>query len=200
MPAQQTKNRPGLHYIPEFITPEEQQELVTAIDQNPWRSDLKRKVQHHGWVYDYRRRTVDPQDYIGPLPPWAQKLADRLYSQTSLFSGTPVQAIVNNYQQAQGISWHYDSLAFGPEIATISLLEPWEMEFNPSYSRDRTFGQESSLLEVCSCLIMTGDSRFKWFHSIPRLSKEKNGLVRGRRISITFRTLAAADVQAGAKK
>lgn len=191
MPDPQTKGRPGLHYIPNFVTPEEQQELITAIDAAPWRNDLKRKVQHHGYLYDYRAKTVRPEHHLGPLPEWAQKLADRIYATTGLFSEVPVQVIVNNYQGSQGISWHYDSLAFGPEIATISLLEPWHMEFHPSYSRDHTFGQRDSLLEVGSCLIMTGDSRYRWFHSIPRLQKEKNGHARGRRVSLTFRTLAA---------
>lgn len=192
MTTPQTKDRPGLHYIPDFITPEEQIQLVTAVDAAPWRNDLKRRVQHYGYVYDYRAKTVLPEHYLGPLPEWLQKIADRLFAQTDgKFSETPVQAIVNEYRPNQGISWHYDSLAFGPEIATLSLLEPWHMEFHPRYDRERTFGEKDSLLETGSCLIMTGPSRYKWFHSIPRLNKEKNGHVRGRRLSLTFRTIAA---------
>ena len=190
MTVPQTQGRPGLHYLPDFITPEEQAELVLAVDSAPWRSDLRRRVQHHGYVYDYRARTVRPEHYLGPLPDWGQKLAERLFAATGLFSGVPVQAIVNEYVGSQGIAWHYDSLAFGPEIATISLLEDWRMEFNPRYDRNLTHGARDSLLETGSCLVMTGDSRYRWYHSIPRIPREKDGTDRGRRISLTFRTLA----------
>ena len=191
MNAPQTAGRPGLHYIPNFITPAEQSQLTGAIDAAPWNGGLEtRRTQHYGYVYDYRAKTVLPKHYLGPLPDWLQPVADRIFSQTGLFTGVPVQCIVNEYGPGQGIAWHYDSRAFGPEIATISLLEPWRMEFNPKYRKDVTHGEKDSLLETGSCLIMTGDSRYKWFHSIPKLRNEKDGAPRGRRLSLTFRTLA----------
>ena len=169
----------GLHYLPKFITPEEQAEIAANIDASPWRKDLKRRVQHYGYVYDYRARKIEPKHYLGDLPDFLEPLAERIFSQTNLFSGKPVQAIVNEYVGNQGISFHYDALTFGPEIATISLMEPWRMEFHPSYDRDRVFGDRNAVLEVGSCLIMTGDSRYKWYHSIPRINQEKSGLKRG---------------------
>ena len=191
MTLPQTAGRPGLHYLPDFITPEEQAQLVSAIDAQPWNGGLtNRRTQHHGYVYDYRAKTVRPEHYLGPLPEWIRPIADRVFSQTGLFSSTPVQCIVNEYGPGSGIAWHYDSVAFGPEIATISLLEPWHMEFHPRYDRSLVRGERDSLLETGSCLIMTGASRYKWFHSIPRLRTEKNGHQRGRRLSLTLRTLA----------
>ena len=191
MSAPQTDSRPGLHYLPGFVTPGEQAQLVKAIDAAPWNGSLAtRRTQHHGYLYDYRARTIEPRHYLGPLPEWLQPVADRILSQTGLFLKTPVQCIINEYRPKQGISWHYDALTFGPEIATISLLEPWHMEFHPKYSRSLTHGERDSRLETGSCLIMTGDSRYKWFHSIPKLTQEKDGHQRGRRISLTFRTLA----------
>ena len=186
----QTAGREGLHYEPGFVTPKEQKLLLEGIDAMPWRNDLRRRVQHYGYVYDYRAKTVLPEHYLGELPEFLRPLAERIHSQTGLFSGTPTQCIVNEYVGEQGIAWHYDSLAFGPEIATVSLLESWSMEFDSKYRRDGGEGERSSVLETGSCLIMTGPSRYQWYHSIPKRKSEKDGTPRGRRLSLTFRTVA----------
>ena len=190
MTTPQTQGRSGIHYTKGFILPEEQPLLVETIDSLPWRNDLRRRVQHYGYVYDYKARVITPEHYLGPLPDFLQQLAQRLHDHTGLFDSVPVQCIINEYVEDQGIAWHYDAITFGPAIATISLLEPWYMEFHPKYRKDLTHGDKDSLLEVGSCLTITGDSRYKWYHSIPRIKLEKSGLTRGRRLSLTFRTLA----------
>lgn len=43
----------GLTYIPNFITATEHDLLLPQIDQQPWLTDLKRRVQHYGYKYDY---------------------------------------------------------------------------------------------------------------------------------------------------
>ena len=186
----QTAGRPGLHYLPGLLTPGELLLLVDSIDAHPWNGALaSRRTQHHGYLYDYRARTVLPEHHLGPLPDWLQSLAERVHATTGLICQVPVQAIINDYGPGQGIGWHYDSLAFGPEVATISLLEPWHMEFHSTYRPKLVSGERDSLLEPGSCLVMTGDSRYRWFHSIPKLKTEKDGHLRGRRLSITLRTL-----------
>lgn len=49
----------GLLYLPDFITAAEEQELLERIDREPWLTDLKRRVQHYGYKYDYRARAID---------------------------------------------------------------------------------------------------------------------------------------------
>ena len=49
---------PGLTYIPDFITPNEEITMIASIDRQPWLNDLKRRVQHYGYKYDYKARTV----------------------------------------------------------------------------------------------------------------------------------------------
>ena len=190
MAATQVAGVNGLHYFPNLINPYEQQLITSTIDSQPWRSDLQRRVQHYGYVYDYRARVINSEHYLGPLPDFLQNVADRIMATTGLFDSTPVQAIVNEYQGPQGISWHYDALTFGPAIATVSLLEDWQMEFDRNPKRDALHGERNALLETGSALIMTGDSRYRWRHQIPRIAQEPSGLKRGRRISLTFRTLA----------
>ena len=96
MHCPQTAGRPGLHYLPDLLSPEEQRLLIPAIDTHPWNSPLaSRRTQHHGYIYDYRARTVLPEHYLGPLPDWLQALAERVRAVPELMSQAPVQAIVN---------------------------------------------------------------------------------------------------------
>jgi hypothetical protein len=48
----------GLTYIPDFITPIQETKLLNIIDQQPWLTDLKRRVQHYGYKYDYKSRSI----------------------------------------------------------------------------------------------------------------------------------------------
>ena len=182
---------PGLYYLPGFITAEQQAEIVRRLDSAEWSNDLRRRVQQYGWRYDYRARAITPDMYLGALPDWLQTLAQQVYDDTGLFDRVPEQVIVNEYRGAQGIAEHSDHPGFGPAIATVSLLEDWEMNF-ASRHRQPT---RPALLENGSCLTMTGLSRSRWTHCIPARAAEPNGHRRGRRISLTFRTVRNRDGQ-----
>ena len=54
----------GLSYIPDFITPDAERALLDTIDAQAWLHDLKRRVQHYGYKYDYKARTVTQDSYI----------------------------------------------------------------------------------------------------------------------------------------
>ncbi len=69
----------GSTYIPEFISVQEQDLLVSQIDQQSWLTDLKRRVQHYGYKYDYKVRTVGGDAYLGPLPAWLSSLSKKLH-------------------------------------------------------------------------------------------------------------------------
>lgn len=69
---------PGAIYVAGLIDLSMQDVLIEAVDQRPWIEDLKRRVQHYGYWYDYRARTITPDAYLGPLPQWASDLAGRL--------------------------------------------------------------------------------------------------------------------------
>ena len=173
---------PGLVYVKDFLTENEEGELVATIDRCDWRSDIKRRVQHYGWRYDYKARRVDSSMYLGPLPGWAGNLARRLVGE-GLVPELPDQVIVNEYRADQGIRAHADSPSFADGIATISLLESWEMVF-----REKGAGRKiPQVLERRSVAIMNGDARCRWTHEIPHRKTEPGRVKRGRRISLTFR-------------
>ena len=177
---------PGLHYAPEYITPAEEAELIAAVDAEPWLEDLRRRVQHYGYRYDYKARRVDASMYLGPLPAWVESVAARLVT-TGDMSAVPDQLIVHEYEPGQGISSHRDCVpCFGETICSVSLGSTCVMLFEDSENR------ESLVLERRSLLALRGDARYLWKHSIParRNDRDEHGLrPRGRRLSLTFRTI-----------
>ncbi len=91
------------------------------------------------------------------------------------------QAIVNEYTPGVGIGQHSDSCAFGPYVATVSLLSDTTMRFRPTYGSPHV---TLVPLPRRSAIVMTGPSRAPWTHEIVGSD------VRSRRISVTFRTVA----------
>ena len=185
---------PGLVYRPEFITSEEERELVAWLDEHEWSRPLKRRVQQYGWRYDYRQREIDARMRLGELPDWAAALAQRLVNE-ELMDERPDQVIVNEYKGAQGISRHIDQPhSFAERVATISLLETWSMVFRLPNSKRKV---EKSL-ESRSVAVFTGDARYRWTHEIPgrkyeRVGSDRQRVRRERRISLTFRKVKAID-------
>ena len=173
-------NIEGLSYLPNFISNDEQKALIEGIDHQPWLHDLKRRVQHYGYKYDYKARRATSDSYLGPLPDWLADVADRL-------PFIPDQAIVNEYLPGQGISAHIDcEPCFGDQIASLSLGSAAMMQFEKNGQREELY------LEPCSLLILSGAARYEWTHAIPvRKSDKVNGFkhLRERRISVTFRSM-----------
>jgi alkylated DNA repair dioxygenase AlkB len=175
----------GLKLIDNFITSKEESSILAAIDRSVWDSSMSRRVQHYGWRYDYKAKKINSSSYIGPLPAWAEILAKKLVND-GYISVCPDQVIVNEYIGNQGIAKHIDCKScFLGAVVTISLLESWEMIF----SRKTKVGTDEKtkiLLNRRSAAVIDGEARTDWFHEIPKRLKEA-GVLRGRRISITFR-------------
>lgn len=177
----------GLTYVPNFITPSKEADLLNTIDQQPWLTDLKRRVQHYGWKYDYTARRVSASMRLGPLPEWLIGYCLRLYD-AEYFPKIPDQVIINEYQPGQGIAPHIDCVpCFEETIASISLGSTCVMDFI------RPEGVKvPMLLEPCSLVILSGDARYQWRHGITARKTDKyegQTIQRSRRISLTFRNL-----------
>lgn len=174
----------GLRYIPSFISEEEHDALLSSIDSQPWLNDLKRRVQHYGYKYDYKSRNILSDSYLGGLPQWLGDLQERFFAD-GIFKQKPDQAIINEYLPAQGISAHIDCVpCFDDVIASLSLGSDCVMQLSNSEQKHDVY------LEKRSLIVLSGDARYKWQHGIPaRKSDIVNGLrlERQRRVSVTFR-------------
>lgn len=181
-PVGPTTTVPGLMIIRDFISEREEERLLQLIDAAEWSNELQRRVQHYGFRYDYRKREITAEDYLGPLPRWAETLGQRLID-IGLFQSMPDQIIVNEYAPGQGISSHIDRpTCFGPTVASISLGSPVIMEY-----RRLKECVEIPLLPR-SMASMTGSARYDWRHSIPPRRSDPGFGERSRRVSLTFRT------------
>ncbi|MBO3761938.1 alpha-ketoglutarate-dependent dioxygenase AlkB [Ciceribacter sp. L1K22] len=178
----------GAAYLPGFLSSQDEAALVTNLDALPWSEELKRRVQHFGYRYDYRARMVTPDVRLGDLPDWLLVLGERLRAAGCL-AAMPDQVIANEYRPGQGISAHVDCVpCFGEIIVSVSLLSPCVMIFRKKADGDR----RSILLEPRSALVMSGEARYDWTHEIPARRSDTIGgapLARTRRISLTLRTV-----------
>ena len=183
----------GLSVLDEWIDEAQEQALLAAVDASPWRDDLARRVQHYGFRYDYRARSVDASMRLGPLPPWAEALAERILRE-GLTERTPDQVIVNEYQPGQGIARHVDRVpCFGPTVLSLTLSSGCVMDL---YAPDEA-ARVAIALRPRSLLVLGDEARARWGHAI---AGRKSDLVdgvrvpRGRRVSLTFRTVRLGDV------
>jgi alkylated DNA repair dioxygenase AlkB len=178
----------GLTIVPAYVSTDVEAALLDAIDGMPWQNSLKRRVQHYGFPYDYRRRSVRQSCYLGPLPAFLMPIVARLRRD---FDFDPNQAIVNEYAAGQGIAPHIDALgSFGERVVMIGLRSDVEMDFAEPVS-----GQSGSILFRHGDLVMIeGDARKRWTHAIAKRKADKRfGTRRDRRVSITFRSVVAGE-------
>jgi alkylated DNA repair dioxygenase AlkB len=185
----------GLKIYFDFINQNEEKELLNNIDKSIWLTDLKRRVQHYGYKYDYKARRIDQSFFIGEIPTWMVFLSNRLQQQ-KIIDFVPDQAIVNEYIDDQGIAAHIDcEPCFGDTIISISLGGQCVINFQ----KEQTSTEQDKiplLIQPMTLIVMTGESRFSWYHGIVgRKSDKFNGKThkRQRRISITFRKVIIDD-------
>lgn len=177
---------PGLHIIQDAITPEHHDALISVIDQQPWQTSLRRRVQQYGYRYDYKRRSVDASQFLGPLPAWSMPILEQLQC-AGLIEQFPDQLIINEYEPGQGIAPHIDCRpCFGDLILSLTLNSSCVMEFT------REQKKVAVLLEPRSLLTMCAEARHAWKHSIPGRKRDSyagTSFERKRRLSLTFRTI-----------
>ena len=181
----------GAIYEPRFLSHDESEFLLELVDGQAWSSELKRRVQHYGWKYDYSSRFITEDMRAEPLPYFIRTVAEML-TDRGWFKRLPDQVIVNEYMPNQGIAPHVDRDCFGPAVATLSLGDCWPMQLaRVGQGRQQNDRWELNLA-VGSALVLRGDARNKWTHGIAKRRYNAHGhgkRKRQRRVSITFRTV-----------
>jgi alkylated DNA repair dioxygenase AlkB len=185
----QPKAISGLTYIPNYINSLEHNQLLNEVDQQTWSIEsveLTRRLQQHGYRYDYKNGILVSSSYVGPLPDWAQSLAKRLY-RDGLMARVPDQLTVNEYEPGQGLTGHVDCVTcFGDTLATFSLGSSYVMEFTHTQTQET----REILLSPGSVLVLQGEARYVWQHSVAHRKIDKyqgKEFIRTRRVALTFR-------------
>jgi alkylated DNA repair dioxygenase AlkB len=170
---------PGLVYLPDYVTADEETQLARWIDAEPWDTTWERRRQLYGATYGPGEGTERP------IPSWGRDLADRMYREG--LSERPFdQMLVNEYEPGQGIALHHDHKPFDRTVVSLSLLSSIVMDFRKSAAGERV----ALLLERRSLLVLSDDARYLWQHGIARRKNDRwQGIIipRCRRLSVTFR-------------
>ncbi|HEV7869383.1 MAG TPA: alpha-ketoglutarate-dependent dioxygenase AlkB [Chthoniobacteraceae bacterium] len=176
----------GLVYQPEFISCEEEGELIVAIEAIPFAEIrmhgvvAKRRAAHFGRGYEYNSAKLKAAP---PIPEFLLPLRQRVARLAGRKAGNFAEVLVTDYPAGAGIGWHRDAPAFDIVVG-VSLLSACTMQFRPwpveqgAPKRRKPLAQ---VLEPRSVYILQGPSRTAWEHHIPEAPN--------RRYSITFRTL-----------
>ena len=152
----------------------------------PWeRAAEGRRVAQWGFRYDYMLHAVDKQP-VGPIPDILVQLLATSKSVCSTTAAAPfTQCIINEYITEDGIPWHTDDPAFGPEVLVFSFGATRTISMRPLRACNDDSGRNccfSFTPAHCSLFYLRGEAREEWQHCI------RSGGT-GLRYSFTFRTL-----------
>ena len=176
----------GFQYIEDYISEDEHERLFALIDKQEWRTDLKRRVQHYGFKYDYKARKVNLDMRIGRLPDWLQMLGQKSHEDGHMPEDAD-QVIVNEYAPGQGISNHIDcEPCFGNMIVSLSLGSGCVMDFTNKFNKTKI----PAWLAPRSIIVLSDEARYGWLHGIAARKSDKwdgQKYERRRRVSLTFR-------------
>jgi DNA oxidative demethylase len=178
----------GLIYSPEFISRDEEGQLLAAIREIRFGEIkmhgvvAKRRAAHFGRSYEYESTKLGAAQPIPEfLVPLRAHIADFIKCAPAEFG----EALVSEYPAGAGIGWHRDAPAFD-FIVGVSLLSECTMKFRPWPLTRASQPQKpvSLLLEPRSLYVLRGPVRTHWQHHIPSAKRL--------RYSITFRTLRSS--------
>jgi len=174
---------PGLYYVANYITQDEESELMTYFTSTKeWKGISKhqssRQVIQYGYDYPYdskstiKKTEAIPQFLLDLVKP---ERVNKIINE-ELLKTEMEQLIINKYEENQKISPHIDHVKyFGDVIVCITL----------GHGTDAIFTQNNKQIKIPlaknSIYIMSDDARYKWTHEMKQIT--------GKRISLTYRTI-----------
>lgn len=175
---------PGLEFREEFISPEEEAELLrhaAALPFAPFQFhgwEGKRETVSFGWRYDFNDARMHEAP---PIPDFLQPLRVRAAGFARLEPAMLEQALVIRYGVGAGIGWHRDRPAFD-KVVGVSLAALCVLRFRRRTGRG--FERFPLRAPPRSAYLLTREIRDEWEHSIAPMEEL--------RYSITFRSRRSA--------
>uniref|UniRef100_A0A8C5LGA9 AlkB homolog 4, lysine demethylase n=1 Tax=Jaculus jaculus TaxID=51337 RepID=A0A8C5LGA9_JACJA len=213
---------PGVTLIEDFLTPQEEAELVRLMDQDPWKlSQSGRRKQDYGPKVNFRKQKLKIAGFQG-LPSFSREVVRRMGIYPGLEGFQPVEQCNLDYSPERGsaIDPHLDDTwLWGERLVSLNLLSATVVSMSrdvpgtlllrsapttgldvfsdsiaaPSKSVPCQEVEVAIAMPRCSLLVLTGAARHQWAHAIHRRHIE------ARRVCATFRELSA-EFQPGGKQ
>nr|XP_012614536.1 alpha-ketoglutarate-dependent dioxygenase alkB homolog 4 isoform X2 [Microcebus murinus] len=200
--------------IEDFVTREEEAEMVRLMDLEPWKlSQSGRRKQDYGPKVNFRKQKLKTSGFQG-LPSFSREVVRRMGLYPGLEGFRPVEQCNLDYcpERGSAIDSHLDDAwLWGERLVSLNLLSPTVLSMcrevpgslllcsapsaTPEALVDSVIAPSRSVLcqevEVAiplprrSLLVLTGAARHQWKHAIHRRH------IKARRVCATFRELSA---------
>ncbi|RYG52118.1 MAG: hypothetical protein EOO01_07190 [Chitinophagaceae bacterium] len=183
---------PGFSYANDFISEEEEVQLLHAIDKVDLHNmkfhgyEAKRKTASFGFDYSFENKALTkgkdiPRDFI-----WLLERVAKFINKSPEEIG---ELLITKYPEGSVINWHRDAPPFHIIIG-ISLLADCTFKFRP-YDKVKRGRKLIRLFNVArrSIYVMQEEARREWEHCISPVKKL--------RYSITMRTLKTEQKNSG---
>ncbi|XP_034073493.1 alpha-ketoglutarate-dependent dioxygenase alkB homolog 4 isoform X2 [Gymnodraco acuticeps] len=183
---------PGVFLQEDFISEEEEEELIRTMDRDVWNdSQSGRRKQDFGPKVNFKKQKVRLSSFSG-LPAVSRSLVLRMQGDASLEDFRPVEQCNLEYlpQRGSSIDPHLDdSWLWGERLVTVNMLSDTTLTMSLEEGLKEEAGlqeevQVSVLLPRRSLLVLFGEARHRWKHSIRRED------IQDRRVCSTFRELS----------
>ncbi len=175
---------PGFHYFPDFITEQEEEELIKLIKTYPLKNvmfqgfEAKRKAISIGYSYHFDSRSITEGI---PIAAEFKPLIVKVARQINVAPEKLLMILLTEYNVGTVINWHRDAPPF-EKITGISLLSDCIFKLRPyDKAKQNLSTTRSFTAERRSLYLMEDEARQEWEHSIAP--------VKSLRYSITIRTL-----------
>ncbi|HKY00763.1 MAG TPA: alpha-ketoglutarate-dependent dioxygenase AlkB [Steroidobacteraceae bacterium] len=173
----------GLDYEPEFLSVQQEKELLEAIGSQPlqeaeyreWKA--KRRIVSYGGRYDFTHRELGEAP---PIPEFLYPLREQIARWAGIVPAHIHHAVIAEYRPGTQLGWHRDVPNF-ERVMGVSLGGRARMRLRPYPPRRGARAAVTLELEPRSAYSFSGPARWDWQHAISP-TKEL-------RYSITFRTL-----------
>ncbi|KAM7397534.1 hypothetical protein PAMA_005707 [Pampus argenteus] len=189
---------PGVFMRQNFISDEEEEELIRCMDQEVWnQSQSGRRKQDFGPKVNFKKRKVRVGRFSG-LPALSQKLVLRMQQEPNLAGFQPVEQCNLDYHPERGsaIDPHLDdSWLWGERLVTINMLSDTTLTMSLEQGLPEAGLAEEVHVAVHlprrSLVALYGEARHRWKHGIHRTD------VHERRVCSTYRELSAEFLPGG---
>lgn len=179
------ENIDGLNLYPNFLTDQEEKDLLNHINEKSWDLTLSRRTQHYNYRYIYKyARTRDTDYKLEKITnnPWLCNLITKIFNKYDItdIDFNKLQVIINEYKPGQCITAHVDDInIFGDIIFCVSLGASAKMVFTKK-------GSAIQRIQILNKTLysMKGPARNTWAHA---MVPDRNQL--GTRYSITIRLM-----------
>ncbi|NXX48656.1 ALKB4 dioxygenase, partial [Tricholaema leucomelas] len=116
---------PGVFLMEEFISEEEESEIVELMDRDDWKpSQSGRRKQDYGPKVNFKKQRLKPGSFSG-LPSFSKKIVAQMEACSVLGGFSPVEQCNLDYRPERGsaIDPHFDDCwLWGERLVTLNLL------------------------------------------------------------------------------